>query len=166
MSNVTPEQLQSYQWLLRGLGAYLDDESSCHITVLEVPDGFLVRLHRVLHNLQPEVKLFTRDALGQVLEDLYARRRTTDRQTRGGIWATFPNGHSDFFRALGWELDRARARGILIDELEDSVVVTYDCPGEENSRTYEKRMTVLGLNEIEGLLNRAFERRKKSPKTA
>ena len=38
----------TYQWLLRALGAYLDQEPSCRISLTEVPDGFLVRLQRAL----------------------------------------------------------------------------------------------------------------------
>src|SRR5690349_3979474 len=48
----------TYQWLLRALGAYLDEEPSCRISLAEVSDGFLVRLQRALHKLDPQVEHF------------------------------------------------------------------------------------------------------------
>lgn len=68
-----------------------------------------------------------------------------------------------FFRALGYELDRSQAHGILIDELEHGIVVTYSAPAENDGSGYKKRMIYLGLSDIETILNAAFERRGKPP---
>jgi hypothetical protein len=160
----------TYQWLLRALGAYLDEEPSCRISLAEVSDGFLVRLQRALHKLDPQVEHFKRETLKEQIDKLTSQRKPGPRARHQGVWSSFPNGHQDFFRALGYELDQANARGILIDELEDGIVVTYSYPDTSNGSKWKKRMVVLGLSEIEAILNAAFERRQKpapqSPESA
>lgn len=159
--SVEPGQENTYQWLLRALGAYLDEEPSCRISLAEVSDGFLVRLQRALHKLDPQVEHFKRDTLQEQLVRLQRERKHSTRARHQGVWSSFPNGHQDFFRALGYELDQAQARGILIDELEDGVVVTYSFPDTAAGSKWKKRMVVLGITEIEAILNAAFERRQK-----
>jgi hypothetical protein len=159
--SVETSQENTYQWLLRALGAYLDEEPSCRISLAEVSDGFLVRLQRALHKLDPQVEHFQRNTLQEQLQRLRSERKHTVRARHQGVWSSFPNGHQDFFRALGYELDQAQARGILIDELEDGVVVTYSYPDTSIGSKWKKRMVVLGISEIEAILNAAFERRKK-----
>jgi len=151
----------TYQWLLRSLGAYLDREPSCRISLAEVNDGFLVRLQRALHKLDPQVEHLKRETLVEQLQELMMRKPAAPRVRHQGIWSRFPNGHQDFFRALGYELDQSSARGILVEELEDGLVVTYSYPEEDGGTHWKKRMVVLGLEEIEAILNAAFERRGK-----
>ena len=155
--------LNTYQWLLRAIGAYLDEEPSCRISLAEVSDGFLVRLQRALHKLEPRVEHFKRETLLEQLEALRGSHRPATQTRHHGIWSSFPNGHQDFFRALGYELDQSQARGILIDELEDGIVVTYSAPAENDGSVDKKRMIYLGLSDIETILNAAFERRGKPP---
>lgn len=163
-SGRTVSQEISYQTLLRGIGAYLDEEPSCRITLAEVPDGFLVRLQRHLHRLDPVLITFQHESIRAQLMDLMrSRKRTGLRVRHQGIWALFPNGHQDFFRALGYELDQRQASYILVDELEDGILVTFRAPDPERSGGRKKDMFILGLPEIEAILNAAFERRKKSP---
>jgi hypothetical protein len=151
-----------YQWMLRALGAYLDEEPSCRISLTEVPDGFLVRLQRALHRLEPQVLHFKRDTLKEQLDQLMqSKRPTAARAHHQGVWSHFPNGHQDFLRALGYELDQAQAHSIFIDELEDGFVVTYSCPETPGASKWTKKMVLLGLEDIETILNAAFERRRK-----
>ena len=158
---IDTSSMESYQWLLRALGSYLDEEPSCRITLAETTDGFLVRLQRALHKLDPQIVHFKRQTLKQQLEELAQHRRFVGHARHQGIWSSFPNGHQDFFRALGYELDEAKARAILIDELEDGIVLTYSHPDPNTPDGWDKRMVMLGLKEIEEILNAAFERRKK-----
>ncbi|MGI8968767.1 MAG: hypothetical protein ACR2GA_06660 [Chloroflexota bacterium] len=149
----------TYQWLLRALGAYLDQEPSCRISLTEVSDGFLVRLQRALHKLDPQVEHVTRETLIEQLRDMSGLEAAKQGKARHqGIWAQFPNGHQDFFRALGYELDQEHAQGILVEELEEGIVVTYNYPVEGG---WKKRMVVMGIEDIEAILNAAFERRGK-----
>jgi hypothetical protein len=150
----------TYQWMLRGLGAFLDEEPSCRISIAEVEDGFLVRMQRALHKLEPKVLHFERETLiGQLDELVRTRPSGALKAHHQGIWSQFPNGHQDFMRALGFELDQSSARGILIDELEDGIALTYSYPEGDSWR---KRIVILGMPELEEILNSAFDRRKSS----
>jgi hypothetical protein len=149
---------QTYQWMLRALGALLDEEPSCRISLAEVPDGFLVRRQGALNQLEPKLVLVEWHALRERLEQLGQQRKRMPIRHHQGVWSHFPNGHQDFFRALGCELDQASARGILIDELADGLVVTYSCP-DPDTGAWHKRLVILGLPEIEEVLNAAFARR-------
>jgi len=148
----------TYQWMLRAIGAFMDDEPSCRISLVEVPDGFVVRLQRHLHKLEPIVYQFDRARLLQQLRDLgRLRPKNTNHPRHQGVWADFPNGHQDFFRALGYELDQAEARDILIDEMEDGILLTYR---PANTISGHKRVVELSVAEIETILNEAFNRRR------
>lgn len=148
----------TYQWLLRALGAYLDDQPTCRITLTEMSEGFLVRLQRTVSKIDPTVVLLRREHLVDQIHALLDKSRPATGVRHPGVWQNFPNGHQDFFRALGFEFDEAQARGILIDELEDGLVLTYSFRDPE-SGAWRKRMALLGVEDIEAILNAAFERR-------
>jgi hypothetical protein len=152
------DRINTYQWLLRSLGTFLDEQPTCRISLAEVPGGFLVRLQHALHKLEPEVVKFDREMLKEQLDLLFKQHKPAPRSRHQGIWASFPNGHADFFRALGYELDQAEARNVLIDELEDGIVVTYS---KEEPEGWSKKMVFLGVDDIERILNAAFDRRTK-----
>jgi hypothetical protein len=74
-----------------------------------------------------------------------------------GIWASFPNGHEDFFRALGYLLDSEQAANVSIDELPDGFAVSYV---RANGRhAFEKCHRLYRAEEIERLLQAAIARR-------
>ncbi len=150
------DRTDSYEWLLRALGSFLDTSPTCRISLAELPDGFLVRLLHGLDELEPEVMTFDRDALQNQLDRLFQRHKPVFHASHRGVWASFPSGHSDFFRALGHELDRSGAHDILIDELEDGLIVSY-VRDHEGRRS--KRALALAPPDIERILNHAFERR-------
>jgi hypothetical protein len=155
----------SYQSMLRALGTLLDEEPSCRIAVTEVSDGFVVRTQRSVHTLEPRVRHFDRATLNEQFERLRnERRRTADHVRHPGIWTQLPGGHREFLRSLGFELDEVSAHGIVIEELEDGIVLTYNYPDSE-TKTWRKRMVVLGVSEIEEVLNTAFKRRGKGPQS-
>lgn len=150
----------TYQWMLRALGAFLDEEPSCRISIAEVEDGFLVRMQRALHKLEPKVLHFKRETLiGQLNQLMTIRPSAALKAHHQGIWSHFRNGHQDFMRALGFELDKSSAKGILIDELEDGIALTYSYPEGD---VWRKRIVILGMQELEEILNSAFDRRRSS----
>jgi hypothetical protein len=159
MSTLPQNRYDTYQWLLRAVGSYLDEEPSCRISMAEVSDGFIVRIQRALHKMEPQVEHFKRETLEEQLNQLFASRKPVAKAHHQGIWANFPNGHADFFRALGYELDTARASNIVLDELEDGLVLTYAYPTDEEGKAWSKRVVRLGIEDIEAILNAAFERR-------
>lgn len=150
----------TYQTMLRSVGRHLDEEPSCRITLVEVPDGFLVRLQRTVYKLEPRVQHFKReDLLQDSTQFVRSEKPIGVRQRHQGIWSHFPNGHQDFMRALGYELDVAGASSIVIDELEDGVVLTYT-RRTSSEKEWETSVIVLNLEGIETILNDAFNRRR------
>lgn len=160
MEGSTTEQ-PSYQSMLRTLGSYLDEEPNCRISIVEVPDGFLVRMQRTVYKLEPRVEHFKRDTLVQRVDQFIRTQQSTGvRQRHQGIWAQFPNGHQDFLRALGYEFDGSQARNIVVDELEDGVNLTYTQPAAEGG--WDTRAVFLSIEAIETILNEAFNRRRRA----
>jgi hypothetical protein len=148
-----------YEHLLRAVGAILDREPSERITLVEVPDGFMLRKQRASNtSIDTVEEHLTRDALKRQLAALRRERPRSRRVRHRGFWARFPQGHQDFFRALGHELDAVSARAIVIDEGDDCLAVTYQrgWPGEGPG---PKQFSILQHEEIECIVNAAFERR-------
>lgn len=148
----------TYQWLFRALGAYLDGEPSSRITLAETPAGFVVRFQALSTVADPLVVQLHRDTLVDQIHALPRGAKSAAKTRHQGIWWNFPNGHQDFFRALGFELDEAQARNVLLDELEDQLILTYGYP-DPDSQAGRKRVIVLTIADIEAILNAAFERR-------
>jgi hypothetical protein len=160
-----PQQL-TYQQLFRAVGAYLDRMPSCRITLAELSDGFLIRLHHRLHASETQTMHLQRGTLGQLIAHLETlagdlARETVPAHKPQGLWAMLPNAHQDVFRALGYELDEAGARNVLIDELEEGMLLIYTYPESHEEASWSKRVVVLGLDELETILNTAFERRRR-----
>lgn len=155
----------TYQWLLRALGAYLDGEPSNRLTLTETPEGFLVRFQSATIVSEPVVAELYRDTLVEQVHALPRTAKSATRTRHQGVWWNVPNGHQDFFRALGFELDEAGAQNVLLDELEDQLILTYSSldPG---TGARQKRMIILGIPDIEAILNAAFDRRRTSSTSA
>jgi serine/threonine protein kinase len=150
--------LTGYEHVLRAIGTYLDQEPTDRITLMEGSDGFLLRKQRSLHTTQTVMVHFQRDQLERLVERLQRETPRRRRIRHPGLWARFPQGHQDFFRALGHELDAVAAHDVVLDEGQDSLLVTYSRPGD--SRDEEGRhLVILQVEDIERILNVAFERR-------
>jgi hypothetical protein len=138
--------------VLRSLGRILDERGASVIYILETPDGFEVRYQ---------------DCSGIVMtylafDELYApaprpdpvggaKRRSVDKRGRGT--------YQDFLRALGYELNDLGAKEILIDQVDDVFLVTYQAIDPHSGLLPHKHMAVLGKEEIQALMNEAYARR-------
>src|SRR5205085_12558685 len=128
--------------------------------VVEAPDGFTLLMQHGHENAVIEQQQLTYDALRREAEHLPSQRRLLG-SAYSGDWNLGPTGRQDFLHALGFELDDAEATSILIDELDDSLVVTYSSLDPQAGFAYRKPMRVLGAREIEEILRSAYARRKK-----
>lgn len=150
----------SYQATLRVLGAYLDREHPGRFTLVEVADGFVLTIR---HGVDPEDTTeahFRPETLAEQAAELL-RNRKRRRGTAKSTWPLAKTDHQDFMRALGHELDQEDADGILIDELEDGLLVTYSYLDPTQGYQYQKRMVTLHRDHIEQILGAAHERRTK-----
>jgi hypothetical protein len=76
-----------------------------------------------------------------------------------------PTGYEDCFRALGYALDEYYAAGVMICELRRAIVVTGVRRGEAGgTQAYVAFEEQLHAQDIERLLNEAFQRRSETSK--
>ncbi len=158
MAGSSPTRRLSYERALRVIGRHLDAEPAYHTSVLEVPDGFTVRSQPVRHRSSGKVTHFDWRRLADLaVLHTAARNFGKRRAPHAGIWASFPNGHEDFFRALGYTLDSEQAANVSIDELPDGFAVSY--VRADGRHAFEKHHRLYRAEEIEDLLKSALARR-------
>ena len=149
-----------YEPALRVIGRHLDAEPAYHISVLEVADGFTVRSHPSRHRSDGRTVHFTWDRLRDLSIFQTAGRGCRRRPRRhSGMWANFPNGHEDFFRALGHDLDESGASSLSVDEMPEGVAVSYMRPNQDDPLYFDKYHQVMRKEDIERMLQVAQERR-------
>jgi hypothetical protein len=159
------ESRLDYESALRVIGRHLDTEPTYHLSLLEVRDGFTVRSHPSRFRSDARTSQFTWDRLNDLVIFHMAGRGCLRRRPRhSGIWANFPNGHEDFFRALGHQLDDEQGNSLSVEELPDGVGVSYMRPARGDGLGNEKAHTVLAYADIEQMLEVA-RRRRQSPET-
>ncbi len=151
------ETRRAYQTSLRAIGAYLDQRPAGTVRVIEVPEGFEVHWlgSAADHHLQ-WVHLPV-DELLQWGEEL--KRKKTRRAFRSHAPITEDHSYENVFRALGFELDTLEAYSILVDELEDGFLVTYQFLNPHESYMLRKHMVILRRNEMFQVMSAADARR-------
>jgi len=147
----------SYQGTLRALGAYLDQEHPGRFTLIEVPDGFFLVVRHAGQSDITQAHLRPEKLAEQAADLLRTGKRRANRLT--STWPLASTNHQDFMRALGHELDQEGASGILIDELEDGLLVTYSFLDPSQGYQYQKRTVTLHRDHIERILGAARGRR-------
>jgi hypothetical protein len=145
----------SYQEMLRCVGAFLDGVDACRINVLEVKDGFAVRYQRERNNPESVMEHLSHDSLDTVAHRGKRRPFRFAPRNRGDAAASY----EDLLRALGYELDHVRAYSLLIDELDEGVVVTYQFIKPAEGFNVRKRMVLLGQDAMRSVLQDAQSRR-------
>jgi len=153
-----PSDHATYQRLLRALGAHLDQAGASRFCTIELPDEFLVVLHGGSTKPQPQEVHLSMAALAEQARQLARGRKLFGSSYNKG-WKLASTGHQDLLRALGYELDRADARYILIDELEDGLMVTYSYLDPAQGYNWRKHLMVLQQEDIEQLGQAAHARR-------
>jgi hypothetical protein len=153
----------SYEQALRVIGRHLDAEPSYHVSILEVEDGFVVRYFTAQHRTDSRSVHFTWERLNDLLVFQTAGRRVGSRRHRHeGMWAKFPNGHQDFFRALGHTLDEEHASNLSVEEVDEGVQVSYVCKDPSNRLVSQKTHQLMKMADIQAALEAAQARRGKS----
>jgi hypothetical protein len=142
-----------YQWLLRAIGAFLDREGAAHIQIMEIGDGFAVRYERAGDASDLRLQHVGFDELLQVKARMEADR--TGRRESGEQTGRY----QDFLRALGYDLEQASAYFILLDEVDDDFLITYQYLRPSESYLPHKHLSVINRDAREDLLQRAHSRR-------
>ncbi|HEX6507696.1 MAG TPA: hypothetical protein VF221_08710, partial [Chloroflexota bacterium] len=147
-----------YQSVLRAIGSYLDRHHANFARVIEVPDGFSVQYYN--HTDQPDIERvdFTYQELlersrGTRLQP-FIRRPISGRRTHKG-----KPSYQNFLRALGYELEDAGAFSILVDELDDGYLLTYQFYDPDSGFMLHKHRVALHADEAGRIVDVAAMRR-------
>lgn len=155
-----------YRRSLRALGAWLDEEPHARFEIIETQTGFTVILDGTGEEPARQEHTFTYEDLAQRDAELEVERGHKDDieepDVYVGHWSLAPTTHQDFFRAVGNELDDTKAAQIALDELEDSVALSFSYLDQSGSYVWHKRMVVLTPSHAEQVLAVARSRRQKS----
>jgi hypothetical protein len=147
-------QRGSYEAALRIIGAYLETHNFLHASIVEGVDGFEIRHERSATDATLESRHVGYSELTTLDRELKKKRRPFGLGLRRG-------GHryEDTLRALGHELDAARAYSLLVDEVDDGFLVTYQFLKPSQSFLVRKRMVFLDIDSVERVLDDAHDRR-------
>jgi hypothetical protein len=142
-----------YESALQAVGAYLDSQCATEFNLLETPEGFAVRYE--VRGAQPEIR-----AAFFKFCDLHRSGLDVDllRKVR------HPLGSSDrqyrhLLGAIGHDLDSSHAVSILLDELPEAILITYEYDDPQRGYVLRKRMALVGPRDRERLMHDAHKRR-------
>lgn len=157
VSNTTQSQNRvPYQATLRALGAYLDHEEARRINLLEENGGFAVRYQPDRDHPDSVMVHWENHALLSISHERQQKRR---RQSMFGRAGQAKTTYENVLRALGYELDVVEAYSILVDEIDDGMVVTYQYLNPTEGFNAKKRMVILGSDVMKSVLQDAEARR-------
>jgi hypothetical protein len=147
-----------YQALLRVIGRELDHHHATSIRVIEILSGFEV--HYTVDERNPA---------GGVLNFSFEELKAKSRGNRMQPLLRHPIGgrrskkgkptYQDFLRALGYELEDAGAYLILLDELEDGYLLTYQFYNPDSGFLLHKHRVALHADSAGEIVNVASMRR-------
>jgi hypothetical protein len=154
-----PAPRVSYQVALRSLGAYLDERNVTRLNVLESNTGFAVRYQPQPEQPETEfVHLSYHDLLslnGQLEQKRRRRAFSFAKQENE------KNTYENILRALGYELDAVEAYSLLIDEINEGMLITYQYFRPNEGFNARKRMVILGADAVRTVLEDAEARRER-----
>ncbi|MBV9280317.1 MAG: hypothetical protein JOZ41_09575 [Chloroflexi bacterium] len=159
----TQRRADSYQEMLRKVGAWLDAAAARCVTVREESDGFIVQYEHQEVDLIFLQRFFSYRQLSTRSDANVRVRRTLVRRIGHKLQglSAEPGGYQDLFRALGHRLDAESARHVEVreDEMEGALVVTYRPAGGEDGSATDRSEIVLNGAEREALRRDARARR-------
>lgn len=143
----------TYEAALQAVGAYLDSQRATEFKLLEAPQGFAVRFEVRGAQAESRAAFFT-------FRDLHSPGGEFDLPLpmRYGLGSN-DRKYRDELAAIGHDLDESRAVSILLDELPDALLITYEYDDPQRGYVRRKRMAVAGPKDRARLKRDARSRR-------
>jgi hypothetical protein len=151
-----------YQLTLRAIGAWLDQVKPAYFSIFERPDGFSVVATASRIPPSPEEAHFGFGSLAKQHDQLRQYRGKMHEFADDVAAPLFSTGRQDFLHALGFELDDAGAEAIVIDQLDESVVLSYAYVDPSADFSWHKRMALMNKGDIEMVTRVARSRRQQA----
>ncbi|HEX8918368.1 MAG TPA: hypothetical protein VF898_07685 [Chloroflexota bacterium] len=149
----------NYQNALRAIGEWIDARHPRSIRIIELPDGYSLQWQ------WPNAPtMYQRNFL---LDELVALQRRSHRQPPS-FDSTGLNGSLDYqatnrnvLRAIGYEMDQVNARQLLVEQVDDSYLITYEYQNVREGTSWRKYMSVMTAQQRHNLLIEARGRRQR-----
>lgn len=146
-----------YEHRLRIVGRHLDRDGYRGATIVEVPDGMVVRAIDS-QTMQPVVLEILDTDIPELLSEVRSARGNGERSHHHPL---LPTGYEDVLRAVGYRLDQEAARWITVTELATQLVVAgWVMRTGHHHSSYQPLEIVLPPDSIERMLDAAFRRRR------
>lgn len=158
--NAEVDQQPPYERLLRAVGSILDEQHPTRFTLVEAPDGYTLLLERWDGESRLEAVILERPDLLEKADHLVQRRHSPLRGRHRG-WPLAGGSYEDTLRSLGFELDDSRARGIVLDEVGNGLLLTYSFADPARDYAWRKEMVRLGRKEVEEMVAGSRDRRQR-----
>lgn len=152
------------------MGHWLDEHEGEGFTVIEVHDGLTVV---VGHAPQPAQEIrFLWDDLVERASQLQAgrrkiwqsdKKRKSDKQRNADAQQETSTKYQDVLRAIGFELDDAKAHGILVAQVGDEFALTYSYVDAAQGLSWRKHRVVIDRPSLEEIRRVALARRGRAP---
>lgn len=143
----------TYQRALRVLGTTFDQEGAEEIRIMELNRTLAIQCRSSPEQTPPGYEILSPARLLE-LEEEQAKAREHD---------TTPGKYQDILRTVGWELDQVGARGILLDEHDDGMLVTFQFLVPADGFLPHKTAWHLTSGQRQVFLDRAYRRRHVEP---
>jgi hypothetical protein len=143
----------TYESALQAVGAFLDSQCATEFKLLETPEGYAVQYEVARGDPESRVAFFRFEDLhqsGVEIGFLHKVRRPlgpADRQYR------------HLLGAIGHDLDSMNAVSILLDELPEALLITYEYDDPGRGYVLRKRMALAGPRDRERLMSDSQRRR-------
>ena len=149
----------SYEREFRLIGRWMDQRHPDHIQLVETPDGFAT-VWQWGHDIRAAIgRRFAHDDFIPLERQARTMRGQAGRPGARGNGSAHGKHYEDLLRALGHELDAASAETVLVEELDDGFLVTYQYRDAKNAPVWRKHMAVLQSAQERKLLKQAAARR-------
>lgn len=149
----------SYEQTLRLIGAWMDERHPRRINVLETLEGFAAQWQWGHRTPQGCFKEFTRDEL-LALDRKRQRERKSVYSSEHSSAPALGTSYENVLRVLGHELDDVGARYVMLDQLDDGFLVTYQYRNAGQDTRWQKHMAILQAKEQDALMRQAQARRR------
>lgn len=159
MEKTEDQEHVRYQSVLRVIGRDLDHIKALRVRVVETTTGFSVQYSKDPQLPELGELTFTYEELSHRAKSV--RLQPLLRHPLGG-GKRFKHGkpsYQDFFRALGYELEDAGAYLILLDELDEGYLLTYQFYNPDSGFMLHKHRVALHADAAGEIVNVAGMRR-------
>ncbi len=148
----------TYQDALRAIGRYFDRNVYRHVLVSEVEDGYIARAFPGhLANLKAEgIALPMSDVMALISSQEQVRGVAVNEVKMPPLC---PTGYEDFFRAVGFDLDTARATNVCLVELSGGILISFSVKNQKGE--IERTQMFYDPPLIDETLTKRYQRRGK-----